>query len=83
LYGWDKKSALGKVSHQLLHTVFPVSLEQIEAALLARGFWEGRLIHERRDGTKVTVFSRWELQQDIAAKDQSITIVEINKKSRV
>lgn len=83
LYGWDKKSALGKVSHQLLHTVFPVSLDHIEAELLARGFWEGRLIHERRDGTKVTVFSRWELQQDVGAKDQSITIVEINKKSPV
>ncbi len=80
LYGWDKKSALGKVSHQLLHTVFPASLEHIEAELLERGFWEGRLIHERRDGKKITVFSRWELQQDVGAKDQSITIVEINKK---
>lgn len=83
LYGWDKQSALGKVSHQLLHTVFPVSLEQIEAELLARGFWEGRLVHARRDGTKVTVFSRWELQQDVGAKDQSITIVEINRKPPV
>lgn len=83
LYGWDKKSALGKVSHQLLHTVFPVSLEQIERELLARGFWEGHLIHERRDGSKVTVFSRWELQQDVGAKDQSITIVEINRKPPV
>ncbi|MDO9118324.1 MAG: hypothetical protein Q7U39_10220 [Nitrospira sp.] len=81
LYGWDKKSALGKVSHQLLHTVFPVSLEHIESELLAKGFWEGRLIHERRDGTKVTVFSRWELQQDVDAKGQSITIVEINRES--
>ncbi|SPP63254.1 alginate O-acetyltransferase AlgX-related protein [Nitrospira lenta] len=80
LYGWDKRSALGKVSHQLLHTVFPVSLQQIETELLARGFWEGRLVHERRDGTKVTVFSRWELQQDAESKDQSVTIVEINRK---
>ncbi|MCC6139217.1 MAG: PAS domain-containing protein [Nitrospira sp.] len=83
LYGWDKKNALGKVSHQLLHTIFPVSLEQIEGELLAKGFWEGRLIHERRDGTKITVFSRWELQQDAGSKDQSITIVEINKKPPV
>jgi len=83
LYGWDQKSALGKISHQLLHTIFPVSLEQIEGELLARGFWEGRLIHERRDGEKITVFSRWELQQDVGAKDQSITIVEINRKPPV
>jgi len=79
MYGWEKQKALGEISHRLLKTVFPVPLEAIEAELLANGHWEGRLIHERRDGSKVSVVSHWELQQDVDAKDQSVTVVEINR----
>ncbi|MBA5865210.1 MAG: PAS domain-containing protein [Nitrospira sp. CR1.3] len=79
MYGWEKHKALGEISHRLLKTVFPVPLEIIEAELLARGHWEGQLIHQRRDGSKVSVVSHWELQQDVDAKDQSVTVVEINR----
>lgn len=81
LYGWQPQEALGKRSHRLLKTVFPEPLENIEAELLAKGYWEGQLVHKRRDGSKVMVASRWELQQDARAKDQSITVIEINSKS--
>lgn len=81
LYGWEMHDALGASSHQLLKTVFPVPLEVIEEALRSKGHWEGRLIHERRDGSKVTVASHWDLQQNPQAQDRSITVVEINDPS--
>ena len=64
LYGWTAAEAVGKVAHDLLQTVFPVPLEQIEADVLVAGRWEGELIHTRKDGTKVLAASRWSLQRD-------------------
>ena len=64
LYGWTREEAVGKVSHQLLHTVFPAPLEELTALVLRTGRWEGELVHSRRDGTQVVAASRWSLQQD-------------------
>jgi PAS domain S-box-containing protein len=63
LYGWKSEQVLGKVTHQLLQTVFPAPLEQITETLLGTGRWEGELLHTKRDGTQVIVASRWSLQQ--------------------
>jgi PAS domain S-box-containing protein len=78
LYGWEPQDALGRTSHQLLKTVFPIPLEVIEEVVRQKGHWEGLLIHERRDGSKVTVVSRWNLQQSPHSQDQSATVIEIN-----
>ena len=64
LYGWPAKAALGAVSHELVKTVFPAPYATIKAQLLQAGHWEGDLVHTRRDGSKVTVSSRWSLQRD-------------------
>jgi PAS domain S-box-containing protein len=64
LYGWTAAQALGQPVHQLLHTVFPCPLEQIEEALMSAGRWEGELQHSRKDGTPVLVASRWALHRD-------------------
>jgi PAS domain S-box-containing protein len=80
LYGWGSQDALGVTSHRLLKTVFPAPLEVIETHLRNKGYWEGQLIHERRDGSKVKVASHWELQQNPRSKDQSITVVEVNSR---
>lgn len=55
LYGWTSAEAMGRSSHDLLRTQFPVPLEEIQ-----RGHsWEGELRHTKRDGTQITVASRW------------------------
>ena len=64
LYGWTREEAVGKVSHQLMQTIFPAPLEEINAELLRTGRWEGELVHTKRDGTQVVVASRWSMQQD-------------------
>jgi two-component system sensor kinase FixL len=64
LYGWRADEAIGKVFHQLLRTMFPAPLEEIKAELIRTGRWEGDLIHTKRDGTQVTVSSRWSLERD-------------------
>ena len=76
LYGWQPQEALGKRSHALLKTTFPKPLPSIEAELTKTGRWEGELVHKRRDGSKVRVLSRWELQRN--AKDRSAMVIEIN-----
>jgi two-component system sensor kinase FixL len=67
-YGWSSEQALGKVSHHLLHTVFPAPLETIKEELMRTGRWEGELVHTRRDGSTIVVASRWSLQKDTRGK---------------
>ena len=74
LYGWKKEDAIGRVSHELLQTEFPESLKEIEAELLERGRWQGKLVHTTRDGDRVMVESRWILNN---AYDDRF-VVEIN-----
>jgi PAS domain S-box-containing protein len=84
LYGWPREEAVGKVSHQLMKTVFPVPLEDITAQLLRVGRWEGELVHTKRDGSRVTLSSRWSLQRDergrpVATMETNNDITERNK----
>ena len=51
LYGWTSQEAVGQVSHQLMRTIFPEPLDEINTNLLRTGRWEGELIHATRDGT--------------------------------
>src|SRR5262245_6739802 len=76
LYGWRADEAIGKISHQLTKTVFPAPLEDITAELVRTGRWEGELIHTKRDGTCVTVASRWSLQRN--ERGQPVAILETN-----
>jgi PAS domain S-box-containing protein len=63
-YGWRRDEAIGRVSHELMKTAFPIPLEDITAELHRTGRWEGELVHTERDGACVIVASRWSLQKN-------------------
>ncbi len=75
-YGWTREEVLTRVSHELLQTVFPTPLRDIERELTRVGRWEGELIQTRRDGMKLVVASRWALQRD--GRGQPSGILETN-----
>ena len=52
LYGWKGGEAVGKITHQLMQTIFPMPLEEIMAELFRTGRWEGELVHTKKDGTR-------------------------------
>jgi PAS domain S-box-containing protein len=76
LYGWSRHEAVGEASHVLLQTRSADPLDEIEARLLLEGHWQGELVHTRRDGSRLTVSSRWALQFD--AHGQPAACLEIN-----
>ena len=76
LYGWSRYDAIGRVTRQLLKTVFPTPLQEITAELLGTSRWEGELVHTKRDGNTVIVSSRWSLRRD--ERGQPIGTLETN-----
>jgi PAS domain S-box-containing protein len=76
LYGWTAEEAIGKHSHQLLQTEFPVPIDGVRADLLRAGRWEGELWKVKADGSRVVVASRWSLRRDELG--QAVAILETN-----
>jgi PAS domain S-box-containing protein len=60
LYGWKKEEAMGRLTHELFRTRFPVSLSEIEKT----DRWEGELLQIKRDGSQIIVASRWTTLRD-------------------
>ncbi len=75
-YGWSRDEAIGRVSHVIIRTGFPAPLPEIQAELCRTGRWDGELLHTRRDGSVVTVASRWALQRD--EQGEPVAILETN-----
>ena len=75
-YGWARDDAIGQISHEINRTTFPAPLSEINAELTRTGRWEGELLHTRRDGTVVTVASRWALQRD--EQGSPVAVLETN-----
>ena len=76
MYRWSRDEAHGKVAHELMKTIFPTPLKEINETLLRTDRWEGELIHSKRDGTKVVVASRWSLQR--SEQGTPVAILETN-----
>jgi len=76
LYGWSREHALGRMSHELLQTRFPNGFQSVLNAVARTGLWEGELAQTRRDGSSVTVLSRWAQRR---TESGSLEIVEINQ----
>ncbi len=74
LYGWTKNEALGRPVSDLLKTRFPIPLAAINKQMMHSGYWEGELVHTRKDGQQIYVESRWSLHRE----GDSPTILELN-----
>jgi PAS domain S-box-containing protein len=72
LYGYSRKEALGRVTHELLQTEFPEPLERINQQLHQDSRWSGELVHRRKDGTQIEVSSRWVLNRDERGNRKSV-----------
>ena len=72
LYGYTREEAVGQISHDLLGTQFPETLESIDQKLQSTGMWEGELVHHKRDGGTVEVASVWAFHEDSQGKPARI-----------
>ncbi len=76
LYGWRREEVLGKTIHDTLRTEFPQSFPEIRAQVLRDGSWQGEVTHSKRDGSRITVSSRWSLWRD--KEERPLGFLELN-----
>ena len=76
LYGFSAAEAIGQISHELLHTSFPSSLQHMEETLAQTGRWEGELEHRKKDGSTVYVASVQIVYRD--ERGHAIRVLEAN-----
>src|ERR1700731_2096839 len=72
LYGFAADEAVGRSSHSLLQTKFPIEFIELRSRLLDQRYWSGELRHICRDGHEVIVDSRMQLLGDD-------TVLEVNR----
>ena len=72
LYGFASDEAIGRSSHSLLQTKFPIEFAEMRSQLRNDGYWSGELRHVRKDGREVIVDSRQQLLADG-------TVLEVNR----
>lgn len=77
LYGWSRNEAIGRNIQDLLRAEYGRQAEGAKEVLLRQGYWEGEIVHTKKDGAKVTVLSRWTLQRD--DQNTPVAFCEINR----
>ena len=76
LFGYTREEAVGRSSHELLHTDHPLGMAQIDAMLERDGQWKGELTQTTKDGRKLIVEGQWTVAVD--AKGNK-TVLEANR----
>ena len=72
LYGFSSDEAVGRSSHALLQTKFPIEFIELRSQLRRERRWSGELRHTGKDGREVIVNSRMQLLDDD-------TVLEVNR----
>ena len=72
LYGFAADEAVGRSSHSLLQTKFPIEFIELRSQLRSERYWSGELRHICKDGHEVIVDSRMQLLGDD-------TVLEVNR----
>ena len=76
LYGYTEKEAIGRISHELLNTKFPLDFEEYVDKLVNDKIWSGELIHKTKNDKEIFVESR---QQLILDNEVRKIIIETNR----
>jgi two-component system sensor kinase FixL len=81
LYGFTSEEAIGRSSHSLLRTKFPIDLDEASSRLRNEGYWFGELRHVCKDGSEVVVDSRMQLLGDetVLEANRDITALRGNE----
>jgi PAS domain S-box-containing protein len=72
LYGFTPEEAIGRSSHALLRTKFPIEFNEWIKQLQSERYWSGELRHTCKDGCEVIVESRQQLFSNG-------TVIEVNR----
>ncbi len=86
LYGYSAEEAEGHVSHELLRTIYPRSLESIEVSIYANREWHGPLLHTTKTGEVKMVASHWTLYPEgdrwyiVEVNNEITAIRDLNEK---
>ena len=76
LYGYSKKEAIGKISHDLLKTKHPHGIHAFTEKLAKDHMWTGELTHTTKNGKELIMESRQQLIQDTSGEN---TVIETNR----
>jgi PAS domain S-box-containing protein len=82
IYGWTAEEALGSKAPELLHTRYPIPLDEIENLVLTQGMWEGELRQITRDGKHIVVASSWSLWRDEHGAPRAVLVINRDITSR-
>jgi PAS domain S-box-containing protein len=77
LYGFGHEEVLGRDPQPLLQTEYPLPRDDIAAALVRDGHWEGELRQRAKDGRVLEISARWALQRD--SDGEPLSVLEINR----
>ncbi len=72
LYGFSREEVVGRSSHALLQTKFPIEFAELRTRLRNERYWSGELRHICKDGREVIVDSRMQLLGNE-------TVLEVNR----
>jgi PAS domain S-box-containing protein len=79
LYGFAQGEAIGRSSHALLRTIFPIDFADVRSQLLEKGRWSGELRHTCKDGSGVVVESRMQLFSENVVLEANRDVTERRK----
>jgi two-component system, cell cycle sensor histidine kinase and response regulator CckA len=85
IYGWSAEEVIGKNVEGLLNKEHSTQFDAARQAIIQAGEWKGEMHQTRRDGTEITVESRWTLVRDEQGQPKSILVIntDITEKKRM
>jgi PAS domain S-box-containing protein len=85
IYGWTEAEVLGKNVLELHLREANPQFEEAQQSVMTRGEWSGEVRQLRRDGSEITVGSRWTLVRDEHDEPTSILVIntDITEKKRM